>query len=160
MLRKLYWNSYYLPSEFLKNSVYISSRLHLKFHQISNWQWNLKCIFFYDYSINLLIFETRVCAYVYARWRLEWFVECGHLLDGQQQTIWRRVLIPRGIHKIRRSPIFLSQFIFHHDWLKIAQRSCCPSVWSKNIYRKLLFKSISSSKKCDFRDLQQATSNT
>ena len=94
---EFHWRSYSLPSEFFKNSVYmISSRLHLKFHQISNWQRNRKCIF-YDYSIDLLIFETRV----YARWRLEWFVECGHLLDGQQQTIGRRVLIPGVIHKIR-----------------------------------------------------------
>ena len=156
------WSSYSLPLEFFENSVYmISSWLHLKFHQISNWQWNRKCIF-YDYSIDLLIFETRVCTYVYARWRLEWFVECGHLLDGQQQTIGRRVLIPGVIHKIRSffQFFFYTLFSTMTDWKLPNVLSCCPSVWSKIFYRKLLFKSIASSKKCDFRNLKQATSNT
>ena len=46
MHQNVHWSFYSLPAEFFKNSVkMISSRLHLKFHQISNWQWNRKCIF-------------------------------------------------------------------------------------------------------------------
>ena len=104
MHQNVHWSFYSLPAEFLKNSVkMISSRLHLKFHQISNWQWNRKCIFLTIIPLICLFLRLGcvLCTYVYARWRLEWFVECGHLLDGQQQTIGRRVLIPGVVHKIR-----------------------------------------------------------